>query len=209
MSLLDQYNLSTNSAFLSRVQAAAVHAAIAIANEVANEVHTLTVTGNPTGGTFTLTYAGQISAPIAWNANAATVQAALQALTTIGNGNAVCAGGPLPGTGITITFAGTLGNLPVNLITHTDLLTGGVTPAAAIARTTAGVASVNHGARQALASKILANPVGYAQLMAIGVADNATVQADFPGPGYSLGVAEATAGNDIQFQVNSMFNAYT
>ena len=46
----------------------------------ANEVQTISITGSPTGGTFTLSFAGQTTAPIAYNASAATVVAALQAL---------------------------------------------------------------------------------------------------------------------------------
>ncbi|WPH57890.1 major tail protein [Gordonia phage RayTheFireFly] len=40
----------------------------------------VTITGGPTGGTFTLTYRGKTTAPIAYNATAATVKAALVAL---------------------------------------------------------------------------------------------------------------------------------
>ncbi len=210
MSLLDQYNLSQSDPFKNRVLAAIVHAALAVVAEVTNEVQTLTITGSPTGGTFTLTYAGQTTATIAWNANAATVQAALSALTTIGNNDVICTGGPLPATGVVITFINTLGNQALNLITiGTNSLTGGSTPTPAVARTTAGVTVVNHAARQSLASRILANPSGFAVFMAYGVADNATVQGDFPAPSYALGVSEATANNDIQFQVNSIFSAYT
>ncbi|MGV3619114.1 MAG: hypothetical protein ACO1SV_27625 [Fimbriimonas sp.] len=56
-----------------------------------------TITVDATGGTFTLTYGGQTTAAIAENAAAATVQAALQALSTIGVGNIQvtgAAGGP-------------------------------------------------------------------------------------------------------------------
>ncbi len=48
-----------------------------------------TLSGSVTNmsGTFTLTQGGQTTAPIAWNANAATIQAALESLSTIGAGN--------------------------------------------------------------------------------------------------------------------------
>lgn len=39
------------------------------------------------GGTFTLTYSGQTTSTIAWNASAATVQTALEALSNIGSGD--------------------------------------------------------------------------------------------------------------------------
>jgi hypothetical protein len=45
-----------------------------------NEVQRITITGTPTGGTFTLTFQGNTTAPIAYNASAATVVAALEAL---------------------------------------------------------------------------------------------------------------------------------
>jgi hypothetical protein len=52
-----------------------------------NEVQTITLTGSPTGGTFTLTFNGQTTAPIAYNASAATVDSALEALSNIGSGD--------------------------------------------------------------------------------------------------------------------------
>ncbi|MFW3477497.1 hypothetical protein [Streptomyces microflavus] len=50
---------------------------------VTNEVQTLTVTGGPTGGTFTITWSGQTTAAIAYNATAAVVQTALEALSNV------------------------------------------------------------------------------------------------------------------------------
>jgi hypothetical protein len=69
-----------------------------------SEVQTITITGTPTGGTFTLTFAGATTSAIAYNASAATVQTALEALSTIGSGNVLCAGGALPGAAVTATF---------------------------------------------------------------------------------------------------------
>ena len=103
-----------------------------------NAVQTITVTGTPTGGTFTLTYAGQTTAPIAYNASAATVQAALAALTNIAAGNVACAGGALPGAAVTATFQGLLGNEPQPLMTAVSSLTGGTAPAVTVATTTVG-----------------------------------------------------------------------
>jgi hypothetical protein len=45
-------------------------------------VQTVTLTGTPTGGTFAITIGGGTTAPIAYNATAATVQAAVQAIDT-------------------------------------------------------------------------------------------------------------------------------
>lgn len=93
-----------------------------------NEVQQITTTGTPTGGTFTLTYDGQTTGNLAFNASAANVQAALVLLPNIGANNVVCAGGALP-TAITITFQGALAGLDVSQITlGTNALTGGSTP---------------------------------------------------------------------------------
>ncbi|MFE4915813.1 hypothetical protein ACFRCX_30375 [Streptomyces sp. NPDC056652] len=103
---------------------------------VTNEVQTATVTGGPTGGTFTLTYSGQTTAAIAYNATAATVQAALIALSNLAPGDVVvtgAAGGPY-----TLTFGGTLLGDNVASLTATASLTGGTTPGVTMATTTAG-----------------------------------------------------------------------
>lgn len=104
-----------------------------------NEVQTVTITGGPTGGTFNLTYNGATTAAIAWNATALAVQSALAALTTIGSGNVSCGGGPFPGTAVPVTFIGTLGRRDVVMTTATSSLTGGTSPAVAIAETVKGV----------------------------------------------------------------------
>lgn len=105
-----------------------------------NEVQTVTITGTPTGGTFTLTYAGQTTGAIAYNATAATVQAALEALSNVGTGNVAVTGGPGPGTPYVVTFQGALGHTNVAIMTATGSLTGGASPAVGIAETTAGSA---------------------------------------------------------------------
>lgn len=109
------------------------------ANEIeagANEVQTITGTGPPSSGTFTLSFGGQTTAAIAWNASAATVQAALELLTNIGSGNVLGAGGALPGTPVTITFQGALAATDVPLMTANNGSLGGGTYA--VATTTAG-----------------------------------------------------------------------
>src|SRR4051794_41771891 len=64
----------------------------------ANEHQTITVTGTPTGGTFTLTYGGATTANIAYNAAAAAGPAALEAPPNTGAGDVAAARGPPPGT---------------------------------------------------------------------------------------------------------------
>lgn len=102
-----------------------------------DEVQTVTITGSPTGGTFTLTFGAQTTSAIAYNASAATLQAALVALSSINSGNATvtgAAGGPW-----TVEFTTSLGFASQALITlGTNSLTGGTSPNVTIARAQAG-----------------------------------------------------------------------
>lgn len=209
--LIDQANLSDLLDFRRRVKASIVHTAIQVYNEVANDVQTVTVTGNPTGGTFTLTLQGQITAAIAFNATAGNVRAALEALAGVGVGNVVVTGGPAPGSAFTVTFFGTLAGQPMPVLTATAVLTGGVTPGVAIAHPTTGVAVVFRAARKALASAILKDPDSYTSLFAIGVADTTVIQNDFNlvNAAPAGGVTEATIYTDVNNQVSAIFNAYT
>lgn len=103
-----------------------------------NEKQTVTLTGDPDGGDFTLTWGGQTTAAIAFNANAATVQARLEALSNIGVGDVVCTLGPLPAA-VQVEFAGALKNTNVAAMTANAAgLTGGTAPAVVIATTFAG-----------------------------------------------------------------------
>jgi hypothetical protein len=124
---------------LTQGQPATIADVIKISGTQTNEVQTLTITGTPTAGTFKLAFKSVISANIAYNATAAAVQAALEALSTIGSGNVLCAGGPLPTTAVTITFQGLLAGSNQPLITVSSAaFTGGTTPAATVAETTPG-----------------------------------------------------------------------
>ncbi len=92
-----------------------------------DETQQIAITGSPTGGTFTLTFGGQTTAAINWNDNAATVQTRLQALSSIGAGNALVTGGPGPGTPFIVEFAGTMAKTAEALITlqTNSLIQGG------------------------------------------------------------------------------------
>jgi hypothetical protein len=106
---------------------------------LSSAIQTLSVGGNPTGGSFTLSFGGQTSGTIAFNATAAQVQAVLQSVATIGPGGATCSGGPLPGTAVLIVFAGPLALRAQPLVTvGANNLTGGASPAPSIVQTTAG-----------------------------------------------------------------------
>lgn len=102
------------------------------------EVQTVTVTGSPTGGSFTLTYAGQTTAAIAWNATAAAVRTALEALSNIQVNDITTAGGPLPATAVTVQFVPETPGQDFALMTASGAgLTGGSAPAVAVTTTTA------------------------------------------------------------------------
>ncbi|MEW2402128.1 hypothetical protein [Streptomyces sp. NPDC046862] len=104
----------------------------------ASEMQTVTVTGTPTGGTYTLTFSGQTTAAIPYNATASQVQSALVALSNIGVGDVLCAGGPHPGTPVTVTFQGNLAGGDVPQMTATGSFTGGTTPTVTVTTTTPG-----------------------------------------------------------------------
>lgn len=105
-----------------------------------NEVQTVTITGAPTGGNFTLTFNGQTTANIPWNATAAQVQAALEALSNIDPGDVAVTGGPGPGTPYVVTFAeqGAYSGTNVAQMTAAHTFTGGTTPNLSVSTTTGG-----------------------------------------------------------------------
>ncbi|MDX3839560.1 hypothetical protein [Streptomyces europaeiscabiei] len=111
-----------------------------------SEVQTVTITGGPTGGTFTLTFDGETTAGIAYNAAAAAVQSALEALSNIEPGDVTVTGGALPGTAVTVTFGGRyLGTNVPQMTASGASLTGGTSPAVAVATGTAGGSSASDG----------------------------------------------------------------
>lgn len=101
-------------------------------------VQTVAITGTPTGGTFTLTWNGYTTAPIAYNAASAAVTTALRALP--GAASVTSTGGPLP-TGVAVTFPKLISQ---SLLTgDATLLTGGSTPAVTVTNTTPGTQTTN------------------------------------------------------------------
>lgn len=98
-----------------------------VAQVAHDEIQTVTVTGTPTGGTFTLTFNGQTTGTIAFNALASAVQTALQGLSSVGANNALVsgsAGGPY-----TVRFTATLGQADQPQMTASGAgLTGGTSP---------------------------------------------------------------------------------
>lgn len=100
---------------------------------------TLAISGTPTGGTYTITLTDAVNgsrttAPLAFNAAAAAVQAALRLLSGVGvNTTVVTASGSTPNFTHTIQFRGTRASITV---TTTLSLTGG-TPARTLTETAA------------------------------------------------------------------------
>lgn len=104
-----------------------------------DEVQTVTITGSPTGGSFTLSYGGDTTDAIAYNATAAQVKAALAGLDTLDNEDITVTGGPGPGTAYVVTFGGSdSAGVNVAQMTSSGSFTGGTTPAVAVATTTGG-----------------------------------------------------------------------
>lgn len=114
------------------------------------EVQTLTESGTITGGTYTITFNGQTTTDIAFDATAAEVQTALEALSNVAPGDIAVTGGPVNTTPLTLTFYGNLiGNVNAVTVDNTGLT--GTTPDVTVATATPGVAGAADG-RQTLAN---------------------------------------------------------
>lgn len=121
-----------------------------------SEVQTITITGTPTGGSYTLTFSGQTTAAIPYNAVTADVRTALEALSNINVGEVAVGGGPQPGTAITVAFGGQYEHTDVPQMTSTGSFTGGSSPAVAVTTTTASsLTTVVNGV--SIASQVYAN----------------------------------------------------
>lgn len=98
----------------------------------------------PSGGTFTLTYGAETTAPIRFDADGAAVAAALAALNAIGNADVAGAGGPLPNTPVVITFQGAITQPQALTMNTSGLRTGAV--------------RVQNGSNRAFAVRFAVNP---------------------------------------------------
>ena len=109
-----------------------------------NTVQQVKINGAPTGGTFTLNLAGTASAPIAFNAAAADVAAAVAGLPSpTGTGTIGAANVNVTGSAgnWTITFVGTLAGTNVAQLTTFSNLTGGNSPSVTVSLTTPGASA--------------------------------------------------------------------
>lgn len=114
-----------------------------------NEMQRITITGGPTGGTFTLTWNGQgPTSGIAYNATAEAVRLALEALSNIAPGDILVTGGPLPASPIFVEFVGAKGNSDQPAMTASSVgLTGGSSPTAVIDTFRAGAGPTSNQER--------------------------------------------------------------
>jgi hypothetical protein len=102
-----------------------------------DEVQTVTIAGGASGGTFTITFGGQTTSALPYGSSAAVVQAALEALSSIGVGNMLVT---KAADVYTLTFRNALGQQNVAQVTASAAgLTGG-TPTITPATGTGGVA---------------------------------------------------------------------
>jgi hypothetical protein len=125
-----------SSAMAVNLKASLVYPAGTVLGELIGTDEVQTITIDAAGGTFTITFGAQTTVALAWNATAAVVQAALEALSTIGIGNILVT---KSGLVYTLVFRGALGSQNVAAVTTTATsLTGGANTAV-VATTTAGV----------------------------------------------------------------------
>jgi hypothetical protein len=146
----------------------------------ANEVQTISLIGQPFAGTFTLTFEGQTTAPIPYNATADLVGAALEALPNIGPGNVAVSLGPVDLGLVRVEFQRALGQTPVGQITGdaSGLITPpGLTPAVFASTLVQGVSG-------SILSEQNELPVGFNASVRVIVDGSDPItgdRADFPG----------------------------
>lgn len=110
-----------------------------------SEVATITSAGTTTGGTYTITIDGEVSAAIAFDASNATILAALNAMSNIAPGDVVLSGGGALGVKtapLVITFGGKYVGRDVAVSIQHSVTGGG---SYGLVETTAGVESANNG----------------------------------------------------------------
>lgn len=109
----------------------------------ANAKQTLTETGTPTGGTFTIEYGGVVSGAIKYNATITELQEALIKMSNVATSENVVVTSteskPINEKAAVVEFKGELGNLaqPLFVVNSTGL-TGGATPKVTPTTTTPG-----------------------------------------------------------------------
>jgi flagellar capping protein FliD len=108
-----------------------------------SEVQTMSISaGNPDGGHYHLTYGGYTTAEIAYDAVAATIQSAINALPNVSSGDVTVTAEntSLDDGEVYFTFGDSMGDVPM-ILADDSALTGTGGPTIAVAETTAGSAS--------------------------------------------------------------------
>lgn len=113
--------------------------------------------GWPTGGTAIWTFNGSSTSALAYNISPAALQTALQALPSIGSGNATVAG--VAGKYYIVTFTGTLGSLPQPEITVNF---AGLTPASTVEISTLVEGSASPATNEVQLASLALNPITFA-----------------------------------------------
>jgi len=159
-----------------------------------NEVQTITPDAVPAAGTFRLQFEGALTASLDFDATAAEVEAALEALATVGVGGVAVVKGGGPPEVWTVTFGGNLQNLAVPLIAvvNNTVEDGAGDPVALdVAEATPGVTATGRGAPAGArlidvvnANMYVNNGVPLAPSWGL-VVDDVNVIAG-PGPGFSV-----------------------
>jgi hypothetical protein len=113
--------------------------------------------GFPSGGTAIWTFNGQSTSALAYNISPAALQAALEALSSIGAGNVSVAG--VAGKYYLITFQGALGNAPQPEVTVNF---AGLTPASTVDITTITAGSASPATNAVQLAFLAENPLTFA-----------------------------------------------
>ena len=104
-----------------------------------NEKQTVTITGSPTGGTFTLTYGTETTGTMGYSASAVQIETALEALDGIDDVTVTTGTTGLPADAFVVEFKDDLAGTDVSMLTiNTTGLQGATTPSGSVAETVKG-----------------------------------------------------------------------
>jgi hypothetical protein len=132
--------LTVDATSLTGTSPTAVIATGTAGSGTTNEIQTIYAVPTVSGGTFTVTYAGQTTAAVAYNVAPADLQTALENLSNIAPGDVVVSG--TAGTVYVLKFGGTLAGTDVAAVTiGNGSITGG--GSYAVATASAGAAGSN------------------------------------------------------------------
>lgn len=111
------------------------------------QVQTVSLTGTATAGTYTLEVAEETTSALPYNATAAQVQSAVEALSSVGTGNVLVTGTLT--AGLVLTFIGALQGTDLALVLAEDSALTGTSPvlAVTITKATNGWSSTGHTSR--------------------------------------------------------------